>query len=180
MARDQDIDIGLDSLRRILSQPEPVLEDVCDQLTTALLPFRPPDDVALLVARTRALGPDRVATWDLPLDPAIVVDARAAATRQLDLWGLQDLAYVAELVVSELVTNAIRYGKPPLRLRLIHDQNLICEVSDGNSTAPHLRRARSDDEGGRGLFLVAQLTDHWGTRYAARGKIIWAELSLPR
>jgi anti-sigma regulatory factor (Ser/Thr protein kinase) len=119
-----------------------------------------------------------VASWDLPLDPAIVVDARAAATRQLDLWGLQDLSYVAELVVSELVTNAIRYGKPPIRLRLIHDQSLICEVSDGNSTAPHLRRAHTDDEGGRGLFLVAQLTDHWGTRYAARGKIIWAELCL--
>ncbi|MFF3356676.1 SpoIIE family protein phosphatase [Streptomyces sp. NPDC002917] len=178
LARDQDIDIGLDSLRRILSQPETALEDICDQLIAALLPFRPPDDVALLVARTRALGPDRVASWDLPLDPAIVVDARAAATRQLGLWGLQDLAYVAELVVSELVTNAIRYGKPPIRLRLIHDQSLICEVSDGNSTAPHLRRAHTDDEGGRGLFLVAQLTDHWGTRYAARGKIIWAELGL--
>nr|WTB34672.1 SpoIIE family protein phosphatase [Streptomyces sp. NBC_00830] len=180
LARDHDIEFGMDSLRRILSRPEPALEDICHQLTAALLPFRPPDDVALLVARTRALGPDRVASWDLPMDPAVVVDARAAVTRQMGVWGLEDMAYVTELVVSELVTNAIRYGKPPIRLRLIHDQNLICEVSDGNSTAPHLRRARHDDEGGRGLFLVAQLTDHWGTRYVARGKIIWAELPLPQ
>ncbi|MET8331211.1 SpoIIE family protein phosphatase [Streptomyces sp. NPDC005181] len=180
LARDRDIDVGLDSVRRILSRPEPALEDICHRLTAALLPFRPPDDVAFLVARTRALGPDRVASWDLPSDPAIVVDARTAATRQLDTWGLQDMAYVTELMVSELVTNAIRYGKPPIRLRLIHDQNLICEVSDGSSTAPNLRRAHNDDEGGRGLFLVAQLTDHWGTRYAARGKTIWTEQPLPK
>jgi anti-sigma regulatory factor (Ser/Thr protein kinase) len=81
--------------------------------------------------------------------------------------------------VSELVTNAIRYGEPPIRLRLIHDaETLICEVSDSSHTAPHLRRAKTFDEGGRGLLLVAQLTRRWGSRYTPEGKTIWAELSL--
>ncbi|MER7682414.1 ATP-binding protein, partial [Streptomyces sp. NPDC096934] len=78
----------------------------------------------------------------------------------------------------ELVTNAIRYGEPPIRLRLIRDQSLICEVSDGSTTAPHLRYARSGDEGGRGLYLVAQFTQRWGTRYAQNGKTIWTEQDL--
>jgi two-component sensor histidine kinase len=80
-------------------------------------------------------------------------------------------------VVSELVTNAIRYGRPPIRLRLIHDRALLCEVSDASSTTPHQRRARVYDEGGRGLLLVAQLAEHWGTRHARHGKTVWAELN---
>ncbi|MGW0583818.1 ATP-binding protein, partial [Streptomyces sp. NPDC002920] len=82
---------------------------------------------------------------------------------------------VTELVVSELFTNAIRYATGPIRLRLIKDRTLTCEVSDGSSTSPHLRRARLSDEGGRGLLLVAQLTERWGTRYTGTGKTIWAE-----
>ena len=90
--------------------------------------------------------------------PLAVAEARKNACRQLAAWGLDDAAFVTELVVSELVTNAIRYGGAPIQLRLIRDRTLICEVSDASSTAPHLRRARTFDEGGRGLLLVAQLT----------------------
>jgi two-component sensor histidine kinase len=82
-------------------------------------------------------------------------------------------------VVSELVTNAIRYGEPPIRLRLIRDTSLICEVSDASNTAPHLRRARAFDEGGRGLLLVAQLTQGWGTRHTTEGMTIWCAQTLP-
>ena len=73
--------------------------------------------------------------------------------------------------MSELVTNAIRYGERPIRLRLIHDAaTLICEVSDASHTAPHLRRAKTFDEGGRGLLLVAQLTQRWGSRHTPEGQ----------
>ncbi|MDQ1013024.1 anti-sigma regulatory factor (Ser/Thr protein kinase) [Streptomyces sp. V4I23] len=93
--------------------------------------------------------------------------------------GLDELTFTTELILSELVTNAIRYGTDPIRLRLLHDRDsLICEVADGSSTSPHLRRAATTDEGGRGLFLVAQFAQRWGTRYTARGKVIWTEQFL--
>ncbi|UJV39774.1 SpoIIE family protein phosphatase [Streptomyces sp. AMCC400023] len=175
-ARDHDIGAGLARLRDALARPGPSLETTCDAVLEALLPARPPDDVALLLARTHALGASQVATWDLAAEPAAVARARAHVTRQLRDWGLAELEFTAELVVSELVTNAIRYGRPPVRLRLIRDRTLICEVSDSGGTTPHLRRARGYDEGGRGLLLVAQLAEHWGTRRARRGKTVWAEL----
>lgn len=87
------------------------------------------------------------------------------------------MTFTTELVVSELVTNAIRYGGPPVRLRLIRDTTLVCEVSDTDSTAPYLRRARAFDEGGRGLFIVAHLTLRWGSRQNGDGKTIRAEQS---
>jgi serine phosphatase RsbU (regulator of sigma subunit)/PAS domain-containing protein len=178
-ARDHDIDEALDRMFAALSSPAPTLDTVCDRILTPLLSHSPDDDIALLIARTRALHADQVATWDLASDPAIVTQARKHATDQLAAWGLDDAVFVTELTVSELVTNAIRYGQPPIQLRLIHENStLICEVFDSSSTSPHLRRARTFDEGGRGLLLVAQLSEHWGTRHAATGKTIWAEQSL--
>ncbi|MGW0712961.1 SpoIIE family protein phosphatase [Streptomyces sp. NPDC002643] len=175
----RDLDTGFARLRDSLATVSPSLEDTCDRLIGTLLPERPPDDVALLVARTHALHADQVATWGLPVDAEVVADARAQATRQLAAWGLETASFVTELVVSELVTNAIRYGEPPIQLRLIRDRTLICEVSDGSSTAPHMRRARTFDEGGRGLLLVAQVSQGWGTRHTGTGKTIWAEQPLP-
>jgi hypothetical protein len=89
----------------------------------------------------------------------------------------RSVSFSTGLIVSELVTNAIRYGRPPIRLRLIHDRALVCEVSDTSSTTPHLRRARTYDEGGRDLLLVTQFAERWGTRHARHGKTVWAELS---
>ncbi|WP_445525606.1 SpoIIE family protein phosphatase [Streptomyces cyslabdanicus] len=156
------------------------LEETCDRVLRTLLPAGgASDDAALLLARTRALPPSQVATWDVPADPALVAPVRKQVVDRLDDWGLSGAAFTTELVVSELVTNAIRYGTPPIRLRLIHDEShLTCEVSDTTHTAPHLRRAKTWDEGGRGLLLVAQLTRRWGSRHTAEGKTIWAELGL--
>lgn len=173
-----DVETGLTRLRSVLARHTPSLESACDAVLEALLPVgRPEDDVALLLARTRTLGAHQVVTWDLEADPASVAGARARVTEHLGVWGLEDLVFTAELVVSELVTNAIRYGRPPVRLRLIHDRTLMCEVSDGSSTTPHLRRARFFEEGGRGLLLVAQLAERWGTRHQREGKTVWAELT---
>ncbi|MFJ1654522.1 SpoIIE family protein phosphatase [Streptomyces sp. NPDC088337] len=176
--RSRDLDAGLDTLRTVLACVGRGPEDTCEAVLDALLPARPGDDVAMLVARTHALGTEQVAQWDLPSDPTVVSRSRAAVTAQLADWELDDLAFTTELVASELVTNAIRYATGPIRLRLLRDRALVCEVSDGSSTSPRLRRARSEDEGGRGLFLVAQLTERWGTRYTADGKVIWAEQPL--
>ena len=178
-ARHLDPDAGTAALCGALAAPADGLEQMCDTVLKTLLPSTPGDDVALLLARTRALDADRVAAWDLPADPAVVAGARRAATEQLERWGLEETAFVTELVVSELVTNAIRYGGAPIQLRIIRDRTLICEVSDASSTSPHLRRARTFDEGGRGLLLVAQLTERWGTRPSGTGKTIWAEQALP-
>ncbi|MFJ1643651.1 SpoIIE family protein phosphatase [Streptomyces sp. NPDC088258] len=199
--RDRDVDAGLARLCEVLAarpDGEPPsdapdgtgpgrepgapeadsLEALCDRVMSTLLPGRPTDDAALLITRTRALHSDQVASWELTGDPAQVADARDNVSAQLAAWGLEEAAFVTELVVSELVTNAIRYGAEPIQLRLIRDRTLICEVSDASSTAPHLRRAHAFDEGGRGLLLVAQLTQSWGTRQTASGKTIWAEQVL--
>ncbi|WP_055589996.1 SpoIIE family protein phosphatase [Streptacidiphilus griseoplanus] len=178
--RDRDIDVGLELLRTTLAGvADRSPEEICGAVLHAMLPARPGDDVALLVARTRRLAPDQVASWDVPSDPAAVGGVRAAVTRRLADWGLEDLAFTTELLLSELITNAIRYGSGPIGVRLLRDASLICEVSDTSSTSPHLRYATTTDEGGRGLFLVAQFAERWGTRYTADGKVIWAEQPLP-
>ncbi|MDX3238895.1 SpoIIE family protein phosphatase [Streptomyces sp. ME03-5709C] len=171
-----DLDSGLQRLLTVLAQPEAYLDAACEAAVRALRDDHPTDDAALLIARTHVLDADHVATWSLPADPSVVAQARDRVSRQLAAWGVADAAFTTELVVSELVTNAIRYARPPVQLRVILERgNLTCEVSDGSDTSPHLRRARTYDEGGRGLFIVAQLAERWGTRHGPNGKIIWAE-----
>lgn len=165
-------------LRQALERATGDLGLRCRTVIDALAPARPYDDVALLMARTRRLSADRVADWELPADPAAVAEARKTASRRLAEWGLAELSFTTELVVSELVTNAIRYASGPIRLRLIHERTLVCEVFDGGATAPHLRHPRATDEGGRGLLLVSQVAQRWGTRFLPEGKVIWAEQSL--
>ncbi|MGW1887038.1 SpoIIE family protein phosphatase [Streptomyces sp. NPDC001970] len=181
-ARKRDVDESLADLCGALAMPADSLEDVCRTVEGRLLHDRPTDDVAddvaLLLARTRVLATEKVAVWELPVEATAAAEARTLAAAQLAEWGLEELVFTTELIVSELVTNAIRYGGGPIGLRLVRDRRLICEVSDTSSTSPHLRRARTTDEGGRGLFLVAQLTERWGTRYTRDGKTIWAEQPL--
>ncbi len=178
-SRRRDLGDGLDQLCRALTTPPASLDDACQNVIDAMLPEHPDDDVTLMLVRTRALRPDHAVTWQLPFEAASVKQARRLAADQLDAWHLGGAAFVTELVVSELVTNAIRYGEPPIQLRLIRDGALICEVFDSSSTTPHMRRARVLDEGGRGLLLVAQLTQRWGTRPTPTGKAIWCEQTLP-
>ncbi|MEU2738590.1 SpoIIE family protein phosphatase [Streptomyces sp. NPDC007095] len=179
--RRRDLDVGMELLREALAgHPDRSPEESCQAVLDELLPGRPKDDVALLIARTQGLPPDRIADWDVPLDPAAVAGMRDTVSRKLDEWGLSELGFSMELILSELITNAIRYGSEPIHVRLIHDRTLICEVADSSSTSPHLRYAATMDEGGRGLFLVSQMAERWGTRYTPQGKVIWAEQALPQ
>ncbi|MFI6486342.1 amino acid permease [Streptomyces sp. NPDC050564] len=173
-------DAGLAQLSDVLAGDGRSLEDLCDRAVTTLLPGAVDEDATLLVARTRLLDRNQFTQWELPPDPAAVATIRAAVSKQLRDWGLDDLTFTSELIVSELVTNSIRYVGGSTQVRLIRDRTLICEVSDTGHTAPNLRYAASDDEGGRGLFIIAQMTHHWGTRYTPTGKTIWTEQDLPR
>ncbi|MFH9245324.1 SpoIIE family protein phosphatase [Streptomyces lydicus] len=178
--RDRDVEQGLRTLGRVLTDHDRPLDELCDRALAELLPDGPgADDSALLLVRTRELGVRQVTAWELPAEPAAVGRARELATRQLHEWGLEELTYTTELAVSELVTNAIRHASGPLHLRLLRDRTLLTEVSDTGHTSPHLRHAASDDEGGRGLFIVAQLVQRWGTRYTPYGKTIWTEQAFP-
>ncbi|MEV5365002.1 SpoIIE family protein phosphatase [Streptomyces cellulosae] len=170
---------GRERLRRALEGTERELRPSCRAVVDALVPSRPEDDVALLMARTKRLAPEQIAAWELPPDPAVVADARRTTQDQLSRWGLdEELKFTTELLVSELLTNAIRHASGRVRLRLIRERTLVCEVLDGGASAPHLRHPRAMDEGGRGLLLVSQLAERWGTRFVPDGKIIWAEQPL--
>ncbi|MFH7340499.1 SpoIIE family protein phosphatase [Streptomyces sp. KHY 26] len=170
---------GAARLRRVLGQQHACLREACDAVVYAQMSGRTDENVVLVLARTRVLHEDQVASWTFPGDPAIVATARTLAERQLASWGLSELVFTTEMIVSELVTNAIRYAPGTIQVRLIRDHALICEVTDGNSAAPHVRHPRTTDEGGRGLLLVARLTNRWGTRRTCHGKTIWAEQTLP-
>ncbi|WP_052441303.1 SpoIIE family protein phosphatase [Streptacidiphilus anmyonensis] len=169
-----------DRVAEVVAVPRASLQATCDALAAALAPDRPQRDAYLLLARTRALGPDRTGAWTLPNSPESVGVARRRSAELLRRWGMEgEIVDSTALIVSELVTNAIRYAKGPVELRLIRGETLVCEVSDGSNTAPQLRRALDTDENGRGLFITAQLTQRWGVRPSDRGKTLWAEQALP-
>nr|WTB36271.1 SpoIIE family protein phosphatase [Streptomyces sp. NBC_00830] len=166
-------------LRSVLGRSDRSLQSLCDDVVYALGNDPPRGDAALLLARTSGIAPDHVATWRLTPDATAAGEARALARRRLIDWELdEETVFTAELIVSELATNAVHYGAPPVQLRLILERTLTCEVTDSGSSAPHLRHARVVDEGGRGLFIVSQLAHQWGTRYSQNGKTIWAEQTL--
>ncbi|MEU9521685.1 SpoIIE family protein phosphatase [Streptomyces sp. NPDC048224] len=173
----RSIDDGLELLRSVLAGTGPDCESTCRTVVEAMVPTRSHDDVALLVAGARRFPAEDIAQWDVPADFAEVGSVRAQCMRQLERWGL-DIGFTTELILSELITNAVRYGAPPITVRLLRQQVLICEVRDASSTAPRVVQAADFDEGGRGLFLVAQLADRWGVRYTEDGKVIWTEQSL--
>lgn len=156
-------------------------DQLCDSLTAGLLPpgQQRSDDAALLAVRVHATTPDAIGTWSLPEDPIAACAARHHVRQQLTTWHLEELAGTTELLATELVTNVIRHARGPIQLRLLRSQTLVCEVSDTSLTTPRIRRAAWTDEGGRGLQLIAALSDRWGTRYMTTGKCIWTEQSLP-
>ncbi|GAA2931482.1 SpoIIE family protein phosphatase [Streptomyces thioluteus] len=178
-SRDHPLDEGLQAFQDALTDPARPLEDVCDHVLSALDTHHGEDDIALLMARLRGLPSGHVGDWTLPPEPRSVARARELARELLPQWGLEALVDTTELLVSELVTNALRYGEGDIRLRLLLDRTLVCEVWDGGSVQPRRRRARDTDEGGRGLQLVGLLSAAWGSRRIPDGKTVWFELALP-
>ncbi|MEU0288698.1 SpoIIE family protein phosphatase [Streptomyces sp. NPDC052492] len=178
-SRDHPLDEGLQAFVGALTDPSAPLEDVCDHVLNTLDTHHGEDDIALLMARVQGLPADSVGDWTLPREPRSVGRAREYARAQLLAWDMEPLVDTTELLVSELVTNALRYGEGEIRLRLLLDRTLVCEVWDSGLVQPRRRRARDTDEGGRGLQLVGLLSAAWGSRRTPRGKTVWFELPLP-
>lgn len=179
-SRHQPLDEGLHTFRTVVADSDRPLEDVCDRVFAGIDTLDGEDDMALLLARVHGLPRSAVGDWRLPAEPQSVARARELARRQLAAWDLTSLADTTELLVSELVTNALRHGAGTIRIRLLLDHILVCEVWDAGQVQPRRRRARDTDEGGRGLQLVELLSSRWGSRRTPQGKAVWFELSKPK
>ncbi|MFI0895346.1 SpoIIE family protein phosphatase [Streptomyces sp. NPDC020983] len=177
--RGQGIDAGLAALCAHVIEPQQTPEDVCAQILQRVHSEDRRDDVALLVARFEGIAPRDVVQWRLRVDESDVARARDLTRRQLECWGLQRMSETVELLVSELVTNAIRAASYEVELRLMRVGKLLVEVSDDNHNLPQLQRAEADDVEGRGLALVSHMSRRWGTSRKAVGKVVWFELPLP-
>jgi len=179
--RTEDIDLGLERLRTIFGpgSPTQTLEELCREALADVYEDHQRDDIALLVARLSRIGQDRHVAWRLAAKLTAARRARSLIRGPLRRWGLADLIPLAELVVSELVTNAVRYAQGTIGLRLVLEGGLFIEVVDDSAAVPRLRYAEDDDERGRGLQVVSQLAHRWGSRRAGTGKVVWCELAVP-
>ncbi|WP_329053208.1 SpoIIE family protein phosphatase [Streptomyces violaceus] len=184
-SRLRDVWTGIEQLREKLAAtaqltgPDhpPPLEALCDEVLDMLGPGDRDDDIALLAARFDGIAPSDVAYWFLEPEDAAPGRARRLARRALQRWGLEELSDSVELLVSEVVTNAVRYATRPVTVRLLRTDVLRCEVGDDVPQLPRLRQARATDEGGRGLYLVNRLARRWGATRLSTGKVVWFELN---
>ncbi|GAA3074988.1 SpoIIE family protein phosphatase [Streptomyces roseofulvus] len=184
-SRLRDVWTGIEQLRERLAAAAqltgrdhaPPLEALCDDVLDMLGPGDRDDDIALLAARFDGIAPSDVAYWFLEPEDAAPGRARRLARRALARWDLEELTDSVELLISEVVTNAVRYAERPVTLRLLKTDVLRCEVGDDSPQLPRQRRARETDEGGRGLFLVNRLARRWGATRLSGGKVVWFELA---
>jgi serine phosphatase RsbU (regulator of sigma subunit)/anti-sigma regulatory factor (Ser/Thr protein kinase) len=182
--RARDID---DGLARLLATFGPgaaarPLEDLCQAALDGVYDDQHRDDIAMLVARLARIPADHHATWELPAEPAAVRRARGLVRDRLARWDLDELTHSTMLLVSELVTNAIAHASGRVKLRLVREGGLVCEVYDSSDGHPRIRLHDDEDdmlESGRGLHVVGRLAKRWGVRRTAGGKVVWCEQELP-
>jgi serine phosphatase RsbU (regulator of sigma subunit) len=174
-----DIDVGLARLRDLFgpdatSRP---LDDLCRAALAAADGGEQRDDVAILIARLRRLPAERHVWWTLSGDLHSVRRARSLAGLALRRWGLDRLIPDAELVISELVADAVPYTRGEIGLRLIVDGGLFCEVHDNSPVLPP-RKTGTEDQDGQGLQVVSRVAARWGARRTSAGKVVWCELPV--
>ncbi|MFE6802501.1 SpoIIE family protein phosphatase [Streptomyces sp. NPDC057681] len=179
--RGEDIGVGLATLCESAAHPAASMDAACDTIIRALnTRGGRKDDVALLVARLNGIAPEDVAHRSVAPEPAEVSRTRALVRDQLTAWGLGALTAPAELMVGELVTNAVRHARTrSVEVRLVRSGTLVCEVEDDDQRLPTLLNAGPGDEFGRGLRVVSALAREWGTSRTGSGKTVWFELALP-
>ncbi|MEV7678416.1 SpoIIE family protein phosphatase [Streptomyces sp. NPDC088341] len=180
--RGEDIGDGLAALCASAAHPAASMDDACDTIIRALnTRGGRKDDVALLMARLNGIPDGDVAEYELAVDPREVGRARRMVRERLLGWSLPHAVETAELMVSELVTNALHHARAHrVGLRLVRTDALLCEVTDDEPAPATLLNAGRDDESGRGLRVVSSLAREWGTSSTAHGKTVWFEQSLTR
>ncbi|KDN83260.1 ATP-binding SpoIIE family protein phosphatase [Kitasatospora cheerisanensis] len=177
--RRRPLGTGLELLRARLEGAHRLTpEQLCQEALRILPPGDRADDIALLAAAFDGIPADDVAYWDLQPRHETPGRARRLAGHALHTWGLDHLRENCELMVSELVTNAIRHATRPVTLRLVRTSLLRCEVGDDSPALPRTRRAGPDEERGRGLQIVARCADRWGATRLGGGKVVWFEQRL--
>jgi serine phosphatase RsbU (regulator of sigma subunit)/anti-sigma regulatory factor (Ser/Thr protein kinase) len=178
--RGGDIGEGLAALCESAAHPAASMDDACDTIIRALNTHGGrKDDVALLMARLNGIPDDHVAEWQLPREAREVSRARRLVRDRLAAWGLTDAIETAELLVSEVVGNAVRHGAgDEVGLRLVRTDALLCEVLDDEPALPALLSAGPDGERGRGLRVVSRLAREWGASASGHRKTVWFEQAL--
>ena len=181
-SRHADLDEGLSALTAASTEGPADIEGLCDHILRRLGRDQGhDDDVALLVAELRGLDRERIVSWRLHGQQTEIAESRLRVRSALLHWGLPRLVETAELLISELATNAMRYGKEPIELQvLLLDDLVTLSVADADPPLPRFRRSSYDDEGGRGLQLVATMASRWGARATPAGKVVWCELPRSR
>ncbi|HZD66303.1 MAG TPA: SpoIIE family protein phosphatase [Acidimicrobiales bacterium] len=181
--RNRELDAGITALATQLATVSAPLKDLATSVVDVLLPEGPDDDVALLLAEVPAKAPQTTSVVrHVPPDRHAVPATRRFALAALRSWSIpEELGYHVILGVSELVTNALLHGQPPIELRLrLATSQLTLEVHDAGPALPRHLRTTSEDEQGRGLQVVSLLADRWGTRPTDQGKSVWCTFSLHR
>jgi serine phosphatase RsbU (regulator of sigma subunit) len=181
-SRGSDIDDGLKRLQGVFGpgSAERPVEDLCQATLAGAYANQQRDDIAVLLARLSRIDGSQLATWVLPGELTSAREARTLVSEPLEKWGLVSMVPTTQLLVSELVTNAIRYTRGPVTLRLLLERALTCEIADSSPALPRMRYAARDDESGRGLQIVSQLSQRWGARRTPVGKVVWCEQRFPR
>ncbi len=177
--RGEDLELGIKTLALHVADMSGPVEGVPEELVTAMLPDGPDDDVAILVARVDPPTADNSLALRLEDDDTVVAAARHLVTSYLEERRMPTpLVLDAALATSELVTNAVLHGRPPVDLRLrIEGSDALLEVRDRATYQPRKLRPDEDDEHGRGMQIIAALAARWGTRPTEHGKAVWCVLS---
>jgi serine phosphatase RsbU (regulator of sigma subunit)/anti-sigma regulatory factor (Ser/Thr protein kinase) len=181
-SRDRDISEGLDRLQSAFGEgaPDQDLEDLCKTSLDGVYSDAYRDDIAVLIAKLRRIPEDHRIFFRLEPELSAVRHARSLIRDPLKRWGLEDLIDSSELLVSELVTNAIKYANGEVMLRLILEPDtLVCEVHDSSPALPRVLQVDKDAENGRGLHVVSQVASRWGVRRTTGGKVVWCSQLVP-
>ncbi|MFF1405397.1 SpoIIE family protein phosphatase [Streptomyces sp. NPDC058294] len=177
--RGRPIDDGLRQLRELLAGPVGEIEADCDSWLDALAGGQHDDDIAMLYLHRPEDASHQVVAVVRDYAPvsSAVPDARQLVSVVMREWGLRHLANDMMLIADEMVANAVRHARTPLRVELRRaGERVVLEVTDSSLEEPRLIVSHPGEFGHRGIFLVDAIASRWGTRWIDGGKVVWAEV----